>query len=163
MYGELMLRQNIDIIFIISAVGMIITFIGGSGATAAGYFVIIFMQAMWLITLSGLLSKTKDMVVFFNIIITFIQLLCIWYIFTSIKVTDINHAPPDEYNLYDTLSQVLVCVGLVLQYNMAREFRERRPDALMSKFALALFNSVLLAITVSRIRIFNTYFVITDG
>ena len=102
--------QNIDIIFIISAVGMLITFIGGSGAAAAGYFVVIFMQAMWIITLSGLVSSNHIGVVFFNIFITVVQLVCIWYIFSSIKVTSSNDELPKEYKIYDTLSQSISIV-----------------------------------------------------
>jgi len=160
-----MILQNIDIIFIISAVGMLITIIGGSGAAAAGYFVVIFMQAMWIITLSGLVSSSHKAVVFFNIIVTVVQLICIWYIFSSINVSNSNIEPPEEYKLYDTLSQILVCVGLILQYFMAKVLENPTEDSksVMAKFVLALLNCWLLAITVSRIRVFNTYFVITDG
>ena len=44
-----MVLQNINVIFIISAVGIITTLIGGSGAEAAGYFIVLFMQAMWIL------------------------------------------------------------------------------------------------------------------
>ena len=160
-----MILQNINIIFIISAVGMLITLVGGPGAAAAGYFVVIFMQAMWIITLSGLVSSSHKAVVFFNIIVTVVQLICIWYIFSSINVSNSNIEPPEEYKLYDTLSQILVCVGLILQYFMAKVLENPTEDSksVMAKFVLALLNCWLLAITVSRIRVFNTYFVITDG
>ena len=160
-----MVLQNIDIIFIISAVGMLITLVGGHGAAAAGYFVVIFMQAMWIITLSGLVSSSHKAVVFFNILVTVVQLICIWYIFSSIKVSNSTAEPPKEYKMYDTLSQILVCVGLILQYFMAKVLENPNQDSssIMAKFILALLNSWLLAITVSRIRVFNTYFVITDG
>ena len=160
-----MVLQNINTIFIISAVGMLITLIGGPGAAASGYFVVLFMQAMWIITLSGLASNSHSGIVFFNILVTVVQLVCIWYIFSAIKVSNTASSPPEEYKIYDSLSQILVCVGLVLQYFMAKVLEEQSPDmsAIMAKFVLAVFNCVLLIITVSRIRVFNTYFVITDG
>ena len=160
-----MILQNIQIIFIISAVGMLITIIGGSGATAAGYFVVLFMQAMWVITLSGIVSSNRKAVVFFNILITVIHLICIWYIFTSINVINPEVEPPKEYQMYDNLSQILVCVGLILQYVMAKTLTKPAAENkdVMAKFVLALLNCWLLMITVSRIRVFNTYFVITDG
>lgn len=160
-----MVLQNINIIFIISAVGMFITLVGGPGAAAAGYFVVIFMQAMWVITLTGLVSHSHKGIVFFNILVTIIQLVCIWYIFSAIKVSNTTSSPPEEYKIYDTLSQILLCVGLVLQYFMAKvlECPDQDSSTIMAKFGLAVFNCVLLSITVSRIRVFNTYFVITDG
>jgi len=160
-----MILQHIDIIFIISAVGMLITLVGGHGAAAAGYFVVIFMQAMWIITLSGMVSSSHKAVVFFNILVTVVQLICIWYIFSSIKISNSTAEPPKEYKLYDTLSQILVCVGLILQYFMAKVLEKPNQDgsSIMAKFVLALLNCWLLVITVSRIRVFNTYFVITDG
>ena len=159
-----MVLQNINVIFIISAVGMIITLFGGSGAEAAGYFIVLFMQAMWIITLSGLVANSHKGIVFFNILVTVVQVVCIWYMFTSIKVTT-KYKPPKEYKIYDTLSQILVSIGLVLQYFMAKVLEKQSQDmsSIMAKFILALANCVLLAITVSRIRVFNTYFLITDG
>jgi hypothetical protein len=160
-----MVLRNIQIIFIICAVGMLITFIGGSGAAAAGYFVVIFMQAMWIITLSGLVSTNHKGVVFFNIFVTVIQLVCIWYIFSSIKVNSSTDELPKEYKIYDTLAKVLVSVGLLLQYFMSKLIvnPEQNRSSIMVKFVLALLNCWLLVITVSRIRVINTYFVITDG
>lgn len=159
-----MVLQNINVIFIISAVGMLITLVGGSGGAAAGYFIVLFMQAMWIITLSGLVANNHKGVVFFNILVTAVQVVCIWYVFTSIKVNTTSD-PPKEYKIYDTLSQVLVSIGLVLQYFMAKvlEKPNGNTSSIMAKFILAAANCVLLAITVSRIRVFNTYFLITDG
>lgn len=163
------LLQNVDVIFIISAVGMTITLLGGTGAAAAGYFVVLFMQAMWLITLSGVMSKIKNPIILFNMIITVIHVVCIWYIFSSIKIFNVAYDPPEEYKIYDTLSQILVSSGLVLQYFMAKPLGKLTAKStgysteIMSKFGLAILNSVLLTITVLRIRVFNTYFVITDG
>lgn len=154
--------ENIHIIFMISAIGMFITLMGGTGAAAAGYFVVIFMQSMWIITLSGKMSRKEGHVVIYNMAITVIHIVCIWYIFSSIKILNADYNPPEEYKIYDTLSQILVSSGLVLQYNMAKEL-ESDNKYILPLFGLAILNSVLLMITVLRIRVFNTYFVITDG
>lgn len=155
--------ENIHIIFMISAVGMFITLMGGTGAAAAGYFVVIFMQSMWLISLSGEMSKRPTSIVMCNMAITVIHVICIWYIFSSIKILNADYNPPEEYKIYDTLSQILVSSGLVLQYYMAKQGAVPESTPKYTLFGLAILNCVLLTITVLRIRVFNTYFVVTDG
>ena len=45
------IKRNINIIFIISAIGLTISLFNSTGAKAAGYMIVIICQAMWLVDL----------------------------------------------------------------------------------------------------------------
>ena len=60
----------------------------------------------------------------------------------------------------------MISVMLLLQYFVAGPLIKKDGiggEHVTAKFLIAIINTILLGITVSRIRIFNQFFLITDG
>lgn len=157
--------NDINIIFILSSIGIAISFFNSVGAKMAGYLIIILSQSIWLVLLSSSVGISHSMVVFVNILITFVQIISLYYLFNTLNLHDDKLLKyPEEYISYINISHAMISVMLLLQYFVAVPLIKNNEDGhVSSKFAIAIINTILLGITVSRIRIFNQFFLITDG
>ena len=71
---------------------------------------------------------------------------------------------PDEYLIYAAISRAMVFVMLLLQYFIAIPLVDgTKGGNYIFKTILAGVNIFILWIVIGRIRIFNKYFLVTDG
>ena len=71
---------------------------------------------------------------------------------------------PEEYLMYATISRAMIFVMLLLQYFIAIPLVDGNKEGnYIFKTILAGVNIFILWIVIGRIRIFNQYFLITDG
>ena len=159
-------KRNIHVIFIIGAIGLILSLFHSAGAQAAGYLIVIVTQSLWLTLLATIISRqtTVSSVLFFNFIICAVQLISLYYLMTSIKFNISASNYPEEYIIYAMISRAMIFVMLLLQYFIAIPLVDNSKDGnYIFKTILAGVNIFILWIVIGRVRIFNRYFLITDG
>ena len=159
-------KRNVHVIFIIGAIGLIISLFHSAGAQAAGYLIVIVTQALWLTLLGTIVGQhnTLSTVLFFNFIICAVQLVSLYYLMTSIKFNMSASNYPEEYVMYAMISRAMVFVMLLLQYFIAIPLVDgSKGGNFIFKTILGGANIFILWIVISRVRIFNRYFLITDG
>ena len=142
------LKNNIDIIFIIASIGLIISFFNSAGAQAAGYLIVIITQAIWLVILTSEAEGKYVILYIINIVITIIQLICLYYILITINFGPEYSNYPKEYKVYNNLSHASIFVMLLLQYFVAIPLTSISLDKnkLLAKIVFAVIN-VFLFIT----------------
>lgn len=156
-------KRNVDVIFIIGAIGLSLSMFHSPGAQLAGYLIVIVTQALWL-TLLGTLVNIGGPILFFNFIICAVQLVSLYYLVTSLKFNMTKSNYPNEYLIYAMISRAMVFVMLLLQYFIAMPLVDNtKGNNYIFKTVLAGVNIFILWIVIGRIRIFNQYFLITDG
>ena len=159
-------KRNIHVIFIIGAIGLSLSMLHSPGAQTAGYLIVIVTQALWLTLLGTIVGQqtTLSSVLFFNFIICAVQLISMYYLMTSIKFNMNTSNYPEEYLMYATISRAMIFVMLLLQYSIAIPLVDGNKEGnYIFKTILAGVNIFILWIVIGRIRIFNQYFLITDG
>ena len=114
-------KRNVHVIFIIGAIGLVLSLVNSSGAQAAGYLIVIVTQSLWLTLLGTIVGHqiTLSSVLFFNFIICAVQLVSLYYLMTSIKFNMSASNYPEEYVMYAMISRAMVFVMLLLQYFIA--------------------------------------------
>tara|TARA_Y100000748_G_scaffold298846_1_gene294767 strand:+ start:3995 stop:4489 length:495 start_codon:yes stop_codon:yes gene_type:complete len=156
-------RRNVHVIFIMGAIGLCLSMFHSPGAQSAGYLIVIVTQALWL-TLLGTFINTGGTVLFFNFIICAVQLISMYYLMTSVKFNMTASNYPDEYLIYATISRAMIFVMLLLQYFIAIPLVDgTKGGNYIFKTILAGVNIFILWIVIGRVRIFNRYFLVTDG
>lgn len=159
-------KQNIYIIFILSTIGLIVSLIDNPAAKSTGNTLIVITQTIWLIILSTFVKDGNNPVLkYMNISLALYQIICILYIITSVKLGDDAENYPQEYKTYTYTAQGMVIVMFLIQLRLGYFLLEDNNNKYQGipEFFLAILNAIFLGITVSRLKMFNTYFVITDG
>ena len=102
-------KRNVHVIFIIGAIGLILSLFNSSGAQAAGYLIVIITQSLWLTLLGTIVGQqsTVSSVLFFNFIICAVQLISLYYLMTSIKFNMSASNYPEEYVMYAMISRAM--------------------------------------------------------
>ena len=161
-----MQTQNIYIIFILSSIGLIVSLIDNPAAKSTGNTLIVVTQTIWLIILSTFVTENNNPVLkYMNISLALYQIICILYIITSVKLGDEAENYPQEYRNYTYIAQGMVIVMFLIQIRLGYFLLEDNNKKYQgfAEFFLAILNAIFLGITVSRLKMFNNYFVITDG
>lgn len=157
-------KQNIYIVFILSAIGLIVSLIDNPAAKSTGNTLIIVTQTIWLIILSTFVKENNNPVLkYMNISLALYQIICILYIITSVKLGDQAENYPQEYRIYTYIAQGMIVVMFLIQIRLGYFLLENDKNQGFAEFFLAVLNAIFLGITVSRLKMFNNHFVITDG
>ena len=157
-------RRNVHVIFIIGAIGLCLSMFHSPGAQSAGYLIVIVTQALWLTLLGTFVGQEHMTVLFFNFVICAAQLVSMYYLMISVNFNMTKSNYPDEYLMYATISRAMVFVMLLLQYFIAIPLVDgTKGGNYVFKTILAGVNIFILWIVIGRVRIFNQYFLVTDG
>ena len=156
-------KRNVHVIFIMGAIGLFISMFHSPGAEIAGYLIVIVTQALWL-TLLGTLVNQGGTILVFNFIICAVQLMSMYYLMISVNFNITKSNYPNEYLIYTIISRAMVFIMLLLQYFIAIPLINGNKEGnYIFKIILAGVNIFILWIVIGRVRIFNRYFLVTDG
>ena len=90
--------------------------------------------------------------------------MSMYYLMISVNFNITKSNYPNEYLIYTTISRVMVFIMLLLQYFIAIPLINGNKEGnYIFKIILAGVNIFILWIVIGRVRIFNRYFLVTDG